>query len=529
MSLVLGIRYLTGYAVATDPGSRERAEWPPHPARVFMAMAAAHFETGADSGETAALEWLETLGEPRLRASDVDTRSVVTTYVPVNDKATGNGMLQAFTGLTRSKQPRTMPRVRPHDERVYLVWPDVEANGHRAALERLCDKVTRIGHSSSLVQMWVADEPSDDAPPAWETDDLEADVRLRVFGTGTLGYLERQFGKHEREDCHHISEQIEALEAKKKAIKVKGSRDRKAEIQQQIDELTAKLPAEPPRDPLRPVMSLWKGYRRQRPKLDPSVPETIWDPYMIVRRLEPMESHHCRLGLVTTQQVTAAMHKAVMAKAGDPVSEFISGHKPDGSPTDQPHLAYLPLAFVGAEHATGHLLGVAIAVPKNLTREQRRQALAAVGQVDELTLGRLGRWRLQRDPQGKANLKPEVWTGGNEGATQWATVTPIAFDRHAKAKDRAKRERELEVIIQQACRRIGLPAPSLVIIKPVSRHAGCPASHEFPRLSRKDGSERRHAHAILIFDELVRGPMALGAGRYRGYGFCRPLRGGEVV
>ncbi len=44
-ALTIGWEYLTGYAVATDPNTRERAEWPPHPARVFMAMAAAWFET----------------------------------------------------------------------------------------------------------------------------------------------------------------------------------------------------------------------------------------------------------------------------------------------------------------------------------------------------------------------------------------------------------------------------------------------------------------------------------------------------
>ena len=38
MSLALGIRFLSGYAIATYPASRERPEWPPHPARVFMAM-----------------------------------------------------------------------------------------------------------------------------------------------------------------------------------------------------------------------------------------------------------------------------------------------------------------------------------------------------------------------------------------------------------------------------------------------------------------------------------------------------------
>jgi len=255
----------------------------------------------------------------------------------------------------------------------------------------------------------------------------------------------------------------------------------------------------------------------------------VWDPYLIVRRLEPLETHHRWLDLVSTLQVTAAMHQAVIDKADEPVSEFISGHKPDGSPTDQPHLAFLPLAFVGREHATGHLMGLAIAVPTGLDRGQRQKALGAVGQVEELKIGRLGRWKLEPDEQGQMNLRPVVWTAGNTGATQWATVTPIAFDKHAKAKDRTEREREREEMIKQGCERIGLPKPSHVILTPVSRHLGVPTAHDFPRLQRKDGSERRHAHAILIFERPVRGPIAIGAGRYRGYGLCRPLRSEEVV
>ena len=49
-SLTIAWEYLTGYAVATDPTSRDRAEWPPHPARVFMALAAAWFETEPPQG-----------------------------------------------------------------------------------------------------------------------------------------------------------------------------------------------------------------------------------------------------------------------------------------------------------------------------------------------------------------------------------------------------------------------------------------------------------------------------------------------
>jgi CRISPR-associated protein Csb2 len=53
--IAVGIRYLTGWSMATDSADRQRAEWPPHPDRVFMALAAAHFETDGEDNERAAL------------------------------------------------------------------------------------------------------------------------------------------------------------------------------------------------------------------------------------------------------------------------------------------------------------------------------------------------------------------------------------------------------------------------------------------------------------------------------------------
>jgi CRISPR-associated protein Csb2 len=102
-------------------------------------------------------------------------------------------------------------------------------------------------------------------------------------------------------------------------------------------------------------------------------------------------------------------------------------------------------------------------------------------------------------------------------------VTPIVFDRHPKEKDRSAYQREIAAMIAQAAVRVGLPEPRDVIVTAVSAHLGVPLAHAFPRLRRKDGSQRRHAHAILVFGERVRGPILLGAGRYRGYGVCRPL------
>jgi CRISPR-associated protein Csb2 len=56
--LVLEIELLTGvYRAALPDGSG--AEWPPHPERVFSALAQAWGDGGCDARERAALQWLE--------------------------------------------------------------------------------------------------------------------------------------------------------------------------------------------------------------------------------------------------------------------------------------------------------------------------------------------------------------------------------------------------------------------------------------------------------------------------------------
>ena len=58
---------------------------------------------------------------------------------------------------------------------------------------------------------------------------------------------------------------------------------------------------------------------------------------------------------------------------------------------------------------------------------------------------------------------------------------------------------------------------------------GVPKSNQFPWLTRKqDGGRMHHSHAVIEFGPKVEGPIILGAGRFRGYGLCRPFfEGGE--
>jgi CRISPR-associated protein Csb2 len=160
--------------------------------------------------------------------------------------------------------------------------------------------------------------------------------------------------------------------------------------------------------------------------------------------------------------------------------------------------------------------------------EIRAEVLRASAQVNRVVLGRLGAWDVHSVTMARPleTLRPATWTAHPAGATHWSTVTPVAYDQHPKAKAKAEYLDEVAEMLREGCERIALPRPREVIVTPVSAHLGVPPSHAFPRLQRKDGSERRHTHAILVFDEPVVGPIMIGAGRYRGYGFCRPMEPG---
>ncbi|HRR56046.1 MAG TPA: type I-U CRISPR-associated protein Csb2 [Acidobacteriota bacterium] len=519
--LAFGIRYLNGFVAAAEPDDLQRAEWPPHPGRIYMALAAAHFQTGADPVERSALLWLEgttrggEISAPALIASNAAQRASVSHYVPVNDKAGPSQALMHSLPLTRERQERVFARAWPDEDRIYLYWADLEPPpGYRETLANLCAKVTRIGHSSSLVQMWVA-EAGELGEPSWLPDDERAVISLRIPGPGTLEYLEQQYNQAAIEDYAELRvTELDAADSKTRQHAATLRRERYGN-------------QPPPQQ--RPRLSLWQGYAR--PALEPSshgLLNTLFSPHFLPLQLKPQTSSVAMLDLVAAPTLVRRWRDAILSHSNglsEPVRQVLSGHEAGGGPAADPHLAFLPLAFVGHEHADAHLLGMGLVLPGGLSREQRREALRAVAAVRELKLGPLGVWQLTAvtASQPAWNLRPETWTAYPSGATHWSTVTPIAFDRHSKAKSRTDREREEAAMIAAACERAGLPRPRAVIITHVSAHTGVPPSFVFPHLRRKDGGRRRHTHAILVFEQPVCGPMLVGAGRFRGYGVCRPI------
>ncbi len=519
--LAFGIRYLNGFVAAAEPDDLHRAEWPPHPGRVYMALVAAHFQTGADPAERLALLWLEgttrggEISAPALMASNAAQRANVSHYVPVNDKSGPSKALMHSLPLTRDRQERVFARAWPDEDRVYLLWPDLEPPpGYREALANLCAKVTRIGHSSCLVQMWLA-EAGELREPTWLPDDERAVISLRIPAPGTLEYLEQQYNQAAIQDYAEL--RVAELDAT-------DTRTRRDAKRRRLERYGNQPPPQQ-----RPRVFLWQGYAR--PALEPlsrGLLNTVFSPHLLPLQLKVRASSLAMLDLVAAPTVVRRWREAILSYSNglsESARQVLSGHNADGGPSADPHLAFLPLAFVGHQHADGHLLGMGLVLPTDLSREERREILRAVAAVRELKLGLLGIWELTAviASQPAWNLRPETWTAYPSGATHWSTVTPIAFDRHSKAKSRADREREEVAMIAAACERAGLPRPRAVIITHVSAHTGVPPSFVFPHLRRKDGGRRRHTHAILVFEQPVCGPMLVGAGRFRGYGVCRPI------
>ena len=541
--IAIGIRYLNGWsmAAAADGSDKATAEWPPHPDRLFMALAAAHFETDRDPAERAALQWLEQQAAPELQASlpgDVSHRAITTHYVPVNDlvvprSAERANAKQVAAGLQllperRLRQARQFPVVVPPNDTVHFIWPDAEPDdGIRSALAALCAKLTCLGHSASLVQGWLTAEP----PSPTLRPENGAGFPLRVADTGCLEQLERAFNESERLAWIAFEAAIaQAKPAAKKKLR---------------EEQAARFATGAPQM-RRPNLALAVTYAPVE-GAQPAIAHSIFNDRLLMFRQVPRRSHiddkgkpragapDKRLWLDNVQLLMAAWRNTVMSRCQvQPPPEWLCGHCADGTPTTQPHLAVLPIANVANPHAQGHVMGVALAIPREVPDSEVGRCLWSLFDLDEdgnpeplriyhgsdfdidvvFDLG-----ESERDA-----FRASRWCANAKGATVWTSITPVVLDRHGK---RGCFNDETREQIARACLHIGLPRPVDIAMSSTGFVGGVPHAGSVPALRRKDGSARQHVHVRLEFPQAVRGPVLLGAGRFRGYGMCMPYGGNK--
>lgn len=528
----LGVELLMGRAVMTRWDDRDAPEWPPHPDRVFMALVAAWGEAGEDAAQRAALEWLETLDPPALAVPGLASERVTfTSFVPVNDDANPmrtNGPPVGNYPLRRHRVGRSFPAAVPEAPTFHLIWDvDVPAN-LRPALEAVCGLATYLGHSSSPVRVWVADAPPD---PTHVPVTGRAVHRLRTFGKGRLAYLEGRFNRAAIDAHFELLGRVQALaERHAGAPKGKDKSALKKEMEAAKKELEERYPAGPPTT-LRPQPAQWTGYgpRAQTPPAD--VFDGPLDPGLFVFRASGR-----KFGLESCGIVADAVRKELMRRHGPDAPEWLTGHTPDGAPSKAPRPAYLPLGFVAAEHADGHLLGVAVAVPRDFAHTDALFELLAKHDGEnphDVPAGvpylrtdvanphfpgePVGAVALELDEQGdqtpRRALRPTTWVAAS---ACWTTVTPVMLPQFPR------RGLAVEDVIADACEQSGYPRPTAVRAGLAPLLAGVPHAREFHVKPRQGRPPRPLIHAQLLFDREVRGPVVIGAGRYAGYGFCRP-------
>jgi CRISPR-associated protein Csb2 len=501
--LALKVEYLTGVCMATahDDPSRSRPEWPPHPDRLYSALAAAAAALpDANDGRLPrrakeALIWLTLqcwaeagVVAPEIHASDAHRRLAPDVHMPSNPHtdeiwqrpkegkpraAQKSFDLGTLLPIHRKKTALPIPAVLPDDPAVYFIWRNVGANGHLKTLRDICERVTCLGRSRSLVRVSIVE----DAPAATHAPDPLGQIQLRVPGVNRLQQLEefykRKGGKPDPSSTRRYSrlrDQARGSEA------IASIFDR---------------------------MYVFRPWRR-----DPIVPADA------------------------TLRVTQALRKALIAcietaqkmNGLEPhVPEIVHGHG------EHPHCAFVALPFVHPRQrqADGAIKGLAVLVPRGAKQEDLQAIALGFEKLQENGLGipGIGTWRLDEVPGDDPplwSLATVTWRGPSR---LWTTATPTVFGHFPK---RAKGG-EVKVILDGLAR-VGI-GPDNVIEIAVGRqsplHGAAPSWHFWSHHdTRAEGEPRRLIrHITLRFERAVEGPLLLGAKRHFGLGLMLPLQG----
>ena len=482
MSLVLEVEYLSGISFAATSPASPAPDWPPQPDRVFSALVATWAARGQKPQEALALEWLESQSPPRVIASAAVQRSTVTVFVPPNDpRSDKQKNARGVLPALRSRQARQFPAARPYDPIARIEWADASpAPETLEALELLARDTAYVGHSASLTRCRF-----------FIADPVSADVgpatQRRIY-PGRFSELCRDFEAGRR-------------------------------------------PLPGPASPL----------ARERATDIGSLFDKRW---LLLEHFggDMPDLRACAIVAKTIRDAVLSGYRRIGMENGIP--EIVSGHDASGKPSRAPHLAIVPMPFVGFPYSDGHVMGYALVPPRGSGLLQNAAFLRALSMVAPLehdrrvltikpkegTASNAGfsiSLSLTREaPADKRSLDPRRYVSA---ACTFATVTPIVLDRHLKNEGK-EREAEIRDQIAAACRNIGLPEPEEVFANKHSALEGAPSAYPSARSPTwmrwrlpESLASRYLTHAVIRFAAPVEGPVILGAGRFVGMGLCRPL------
>lgn len=450
-----------------DPGT---AEWPPSWMRLFSALVSVA-EPGVDDDLLVMLEEAVPPGIQAARTAPVTHRAA---WVPTNTIPTTKKITHT-TLVARTNSERGWARAIPQQPHILYSWPDLSLSSEqRERIEALCRRVPYLGRSTSPAMITVVDE----AKEIEGVDRLIPESRVSEEAVFVYATTVR---------CSFPG----ALTALRDAHEAKYERGEAG-------------------DPWE--IGLGVDYGTERPRTEEKAAEGPY-PTMVLFSLEGrlLDGRH-------TARVTAPLRRALLARAAEHIPALHGHHG-----GDIVQVAVLGLPFVGHEHADGHLMGVAIAIP-DLSRAELSVitgALPDAGETIDVTAGVLGVLRLRRisplDAERRPRtLQPQRWIGP---ANTWVTALPMVFDRFLKPG------MNLEDEVRRAVVSSGFPTPEVLRVdrRPMLPGALDLAPHDTLRRRGQKGF-KPYRHVILRFPETVTGPVVIGSMRHYGLGLCLPIQ-----
>jgi len=472
--LAIDVELVTGSYEAQLPEPGWPPEWPPHPYRIFAALVEAAGASQTEQEEQC-LVAMSALGAPSVRASrDAWTTKTYTVYVPGSTTA-ADGDQKTYT-----RQPIPANRATVTDvPKIYFIWPDAP-NVDRDVLAKLLARVGRLGRCGGVVVAGLGNA----AVPvggmsSWEPDE-QGREELRVATRATLDTMRKVYEGN---------------------------------------------------------MGDYPSFRRQRYRrlrTDEDAKDVASGPWgeLFCYRLVGRPPLRGVDALAICDSARSAVLNVVMRDNGATPPQQWTGHQADGTPTTDPHVAFVPLVFSHAEHADGRVLGIGVAIPEGTAAPPMPPTISFCGHSYTIESAD----DLLRQP---VTLQERRWT---RPSTLWATVTPVALRMrptgkrvvrnggapHWRPRKPATSDKVNEEVAM-ACEKAGFPAPIEVLTGPDPVVTGSEPARNYLSRRRHDDPPRRLVHAVVRFGEPVMGPVAVGFYRHFGLGLMTPLDEKEMT
>jgi CRISPR-associated protein Csb2 len=486
--LILSLRPLGSLSTFHGRDAANESEWPPSPLRIFQALVDAAASRWREAQLLAygkpALEWFQRLAPPEVVAPGHRDGTPIRIAVPNNDLDVWAGPVSK--GNEPRKQPnelKTMKQIRPtylSGEAIHCLYAlPAEGCPHFDVLQAAARSVTHLGWGIDMVAgdaRIITQEEADKLDgERWSPSEGTGGTPLRVPKAGTLDDL--------------MSKHTAFLN------RLSSGGFKPVPPLRQFDIVNYRRANEPEQRP-------YAAFRIA--SVNPDDPDERPPSFNT-----PRKSSH----------VAARLRHAVcvvVGKTWPDKASFVHGHDPNdstrqlrGEAADH-RLMYLPLPSIEKRGERGEVVGdvrrVLVAAP-----------LQCAGRIDWLRQRLPGELLVHsgEQPVMLLPLRSDDWVLKQYVGEShvWTTVTPMIWPWHDDG-DPAKAESLLRRAFVQAGVRQEIEDCGLEWGGFGYRRGVEPAA----RFERPDKLAGRRCHVRVRFKSPVRGPLAIGAGRYRGMG-----------